>query len=845
MFNKNDISQARVSSETNRQSATDTTAPPKQICDKPLLDLLDALPGAIVLFDQCHHCRFVNRAFTRIFKWNRDEVDGAGVDFIPSGDMDAFFSAPGDNETEAPQPQLETTCRDKTGQRHTLRYSLHPFTRTAGGNSLCMAVIEHRPAEGQASTEVSQAQNELARQIHEGRRAQKINRILFSISNAVNTTENLNALYASIHEHLSTIIDLANFFIALHHKESNTITFPYFVDKVDTEYEHSVNFLETNSLTAEVIISGRPALLSEKDIRTRVVEKRILGTPPRIWIGVPLKVRDSVIGIMSTQSYTDPDHFDQIDLDILTAVSDQIAIAIERKRAQEASRESEAKYRTILASIEDGYYEVDMRGQLTFFNEALCGILGYAHKELAELNVKTLMNDDNAAILTRAFDDVLKTGRAIKARSCRLRRKDGSDCFLELGISLISGTDGRPMGFRGIARDVTERIQSEQQRQRLEQRLQQSQRLESLGKLAGGIAHDFNNLMMGIQGRTSMIMAGTAANHPHFGQLQGIEDCVKSATNLTKRLLGFARGGKYDVKPTNLNHLVRKSVDMFGRTKKEVAMTTEFQKNLWATEVDTNQIEQVLLNLFVNAWQAMPGGGRIGIRTENIALAEKEARHLAAKPGNYICLSVTDTGMGMDQKTIHKIFDPFFTTKSMGGGTGLGLASVYGIVKNHHGAISVYSEVGKGSTFRIYLPATDKVAQKEKTAVEGDLKKGTETILLVDDEELILDVGRQVLQMLGYRVITASSGKEAVQIYKKEKNTIDLSVIDMIMPEMNGGELYDRLKEADSNIKVILSSGYSMNDQALEILKKGCNGFIQKPFNMAQISEKIREVIDS
>jgi CheY-like chemotaxis protein len=283
---------------------------------------------------------------------------------------------------------------------------------------------------------------------------------------------------------------------------------------------------------------------------------------------------------------------------------------------------------------------------------------------------------------------------------------------------------------------------------------------------------------------------------------------------------------------------------MFSRTKREIPIHKKFQKNLWPVEVDQGQIEQVLLNLFVNAWQAMPHGGKILLETENLVLAEGDyTKPYALKQGKYIRISVTDTGIGMDPATLERIFEPFFTTKEVGRGSGLGLASAYGIIKNHNGIIDVSSEVGQGTTFKIYLPVSGKEVLQEDR-VNGRTYKGRETLLLVDDEKMIADVGKGMLEKLGYRVLLADSGKRALEVYEAQRDSIDLIILDMIMPDMGGSETFDQLKAMDPSIRVLLCSGYSLNGQASQIMKRGCNGFIQKPFNLEKISKKIREILD-
>jgi two-component system cell cycle sensor histidine kinase/response regulator CckA len=355
---------------------------------------------------------------------------------------------------------------------------------------------------------------------------------------------------------------------------------------------------------------------------------------------------------------------------------------------------------------------------------------------------------------------------------------------------------------------------------------------------------------MGIQGNTSLMLFDVQPGHPHYERLKSIEQHVQSGANLTKQLLGFARGGKYHVKPISPNEVVGKSSSMFGRTKKEIRIHHKLEEDVWHIEADQGQVEQVLLNLYVNAWQAMPGGGDLYIETENVTLGENALRPYNIKPGSYVKISVRDTGVGMDEATRKRIFEPFFTTKEMGRGTGMGLASAYGIIKNHGGAIDAVSEPGKGSTFYIYLPATAKDLPEEEILSEKILK-GDETILFVDDEEMIADVTRRMLENMGYKVFTARGGKEALELVEKackdEHSGVPrphLVILDLIMPEMSGSETFARLRKISADTKILLSSGYSLSAEARKLMQQGCDGFIQKPFTMKALSSKIREILD-
>jgi len=387
-----------------------------------------------------------------------------------------------------------------------------------------------------------------------------------------------------------------------------------------------------------------------------------------------------------------------------------------------------------------------------------------------------------------------------------------------------------------------ELMEKEREKEQFQAQIFRAQKLESLGVLAGGIAHDFNNLLTGIQGNASLMLLDVSEKHDFYEKLKNMEEYIQRGVALTRQLLGMARGGKYEVKPHDINTIVAHSAKMFGRTRREITIHEKYQEDISAVELDRGQIEQVLFNLFINAAQAMPAGGKIYLKTENVLLGEDSGNPHEVKPGKYVKISVTDTGVGMDEETCQKIFDPFFTTKEMGRGTGLGLASAYGIIKHHGGFIDVESEVGCGTSFYIYLPESDRVV-KEDSQPQETAYKGTGTILLVDDEEMVVDVGKQMLERLGYEVLTAASGRDAVDIYKQNGDKIDLVLLDMIMPDMGGGETFDLLRQVNPEVKVILSSGYSIDGKAQDILSRGCNGFIQKPFSLNKLSQKLKDIL--
>ncbi len=503
------------------------------------------------------------------------------------------------------------------------------------------------------------------------------------------------------------------------------------------------------------------------------------------------------------------------------------------RKQEEALRESEEKYRLLVENANDAIF-VAQDDVVKYANPSTLRITGYSGEELTQIPFVNLIHPEDRDMVFGRYIRALKSERVTSNYSFRSINKTGEELWLQINSVLISW-EGKP-AILNFVRDTSAE-------KRLEAQLMDIRKMEALGTLAGGIAHDFNNLLMGIQGRTSLMLMDTDFSQQHYEDLKGIEDIVKRAAGLNNQLLGFARKGKYQVNPTDLNKLVHNTSQMFGRTNKDVRINTKFQEDLWTVEVDRSQIEQVLFSLFFNSHDAMPGGGELYLQTENVTLDESFTEPDQLCAGKYVKMSVTDTGVGIDEAIRERIFEPFFTTKRMGRGTGLSLASAYGIIKNHSGMIHVYSKKDKGTTFSIYLPASEKEIIEQK-ALPEEIFRGTETVLLVDDEDMIIDIGEKILKMMGYEVITAISGREALRLYKENQAKIDLVVLDMIMPGMSGGETYDRLKGINPNVKVLLSSGYSMDGQASEILKRGCSGFIQKPFRMSHLSQIIREILD-
>jgi PAS domain S-box-containing protein len=522
-----------------------------------------------------------------------------------------------------------------------------------------------------------------------------------------------------------------------------------------------------------------------------------------------------------------------LDVEWFTADAAALVRVLGRVAAEEALRTSEETTRVLLDTASGAAFVMSATGIVLAANPAACERLGTS--ELVGRSLTEFLPADVAERRQQKGLEVLRTGRPLEFEDECLGRsfrtsihpiRDAGDSVIRLVVS---------------SQDITDDKRSVEEHRQLTQQLQQAQKMEAIGTLAGGIAHDFNNLLMAIQGNVSLAQFDLEPSDPQHRLLANIEKLIGSGAELTSKLLGYARRGKYESKPLLLNELVRETSETFGRMRKDISIHRILAENLKRIIADKGQLEQVLLNLFVNAADAMPAGGQLLLKTCNVTHHDIPAKGYHVVPGNYVRLEVHDTGVGIDPQIMDRIFDPFFTTKRMGRGTGLGLASAYGIVKGHGGYIIVESEKGQGSIFSVYLPATDQpVAPEPKPG--GRIESGAGTILLVDDELTVLEVTACLIERLGYTVVKAASGREALGLFRDQQG-FRLVILDMIMPEMSGGDVFDELKRINPAVKVLLASGYSLQGQAREIMNRGCTGFIQKPFTMEDLSLKLQTIM--
>jgi two-component system cell cycle sensor histidine kinase/response regulator CckA len=518
----------------------------------------------------------------------------------------------------------------------------------------------------------------------------------------------------------------------------------------------------------------------------------------------------------------------------------------ERKRGEEALRSSEEKYRNILESIEDGYYEVDTAGNFTFFNDSMCRIYGYPREELMGMNYRQYTDQENAKKLYQGFNKVYRTGESTKEFDWEIIRKDGTKRYVETSVSLIKDPSGNRVGFRGVVRDITERKRAEQEMTALQEQLRQSQKMEAVGRLAGGIAHDFNNLLTVIQGNCQLALMDLRKEDPLRKNIQEVNEASEKAADLTRQLLAFSRKQILEMKVLDLNLILQRLDKMLHRLLGEdIELVTIRTEGIGKIKADPGQIEQVIINLAVNSRDAMPEGGKLTIETANAELDEEYAsRRIGVQPGRYVVLSVSDTGVGMTQEVKERVFEPFFTTKEKGKGTGLGLSTVYGIVKQSGGNIWVYTEPGQGTTFKVYFPRVDEPLTELKEEVSKEVPRGNEMVLIVEDEETVRKLAMRMLKGLGYRVLAAPEGGGALLLCEEFKEPIHLILTDVVMPGMSGRKLVDRLKEIHPEMKVLYMSGYTDNAIVHHgVLEEGTN-FIQKPFTLDGLARKVREVLD-
>jgi PAS domain S-box-containing protein len=666
------------------------------------------------------------------------------------------------------------------------------------------------------------------------KRAELERQVTFEIIHAVNVTDNLDDLLRLIHIALKKVLYAENCFIALYESATGMFHFPFFVDQYD---EAPPPQRVGRSCTAHVYRTGQAMLIPQRTFDLLAAEGKVelVGTPSPSWLGVPLRTPAATIGVLVVQHYEDENAYTERDQEFLASVGGQIALAIERKRSEEKVRESEARLRVLVEQLPAVLWTVDRDLR---FTSALGA--GFARLKIKPNEIVGMSLLDYFETTDQTFLPIAAHRRAVAGEpmTFHVEWKSGSyACHVEP----LRDSDGQVSGAICMSLDITDRKQ-------LEEQLRQAQKMEAVGRLAGGIAHDFNNLLMVIQGYGDLLVERLPTGDPLRRNAEQIQMASQRASSLTRQLLAFSRKQMLAPKILNIQTVVADMEKILRRLiGEDIRLETSSAPDLGLVKADRSQIEQVILNLAVNARDAMPQGGRLTIETANVELDASYSHPPAVlSPGKYVMLAVTDNGCGMDAETQAHVFEPFFTTKEKGKGTGLGLATVYGVVKQSGGYVWVYSEPGRGTSFKIYLPGIAETAVPAGREGKSDMQvpqRGSETILLVEDEKGVRELAREYLASSGYTVIEAEDGHTALELAAMHVGPIHLLLTDVVMPGISGRELAERVGQIRPGIKIIYMSGYT--DQAVVhhgILDNDAI-LLQKPFTLMTLAGKLREML--
>jgi len=786
------------------------------IIQKAYLDqLVECAPEAITILDSCHQVTRINSEFTRMFGFALEEALGRLLDeLVVPPDRTAESDWIQEAVEKGQKVTLETKRRRKDGTLVDVSVSCAPVMVGAKRVGICV----------------------LYRDIEEHKRAQTLSSALYRIAERTSAASHLQGFYASIHNIVGELMNARNFYIALYDPATELLTFPHFVDEHDPAPAPK---RLGRGLTEYVLRTGDPLLATPKVFEELVAkgEVELIGAPSLDWMGVPLRAGSQTFGVLVVQSYREDVRFGERDKEVLTFVSQQLASAIDHKRHEEALRQSESRYRSLVQSAVYGIYRSSVDGRFLDVNPALIHMLGYdSADELVKLDPQREVFVEPAEH-ERLLQEFQRTG-CLDSAEVRWKRKDGSVITVRLSGRAATELDEADQALEIIAEDITDR-------RALEDQFRQAQKMEAVGRLAGGVAHDFNNLLMVVSGYTEVLMEALDQNDPLLVKVQAIQQAADRATTLTRQLLAFSRKQLLELKVVDVNSIVADMERLLRPLIGEnIDLTTKLTPNVGHTRADAGQLEQVIMNLVVNAKDAMPDGGRILIQTSEADPDTARREHSLIEPGTYILLSVSDTGAGMDRETQSRIFEPFFTTKEKGKGTGLGLSTVYGIVKQGGGYIFAQSEPGCGTTFRIYLPRVADPADSPRVDKHAQAAAGgSETVLLVEDEESVRELVRETLKTRGYTVIEASDGIAGMRVSEEYQGNIEILITDVVMPGMSGRELAKRVAAARPNIRVLYLSGYTEDAIIHEGALEPGTGFLQKPFTLQVLARKVREVL--
>ena len=793
---------------------------------------------------------YVNQRLNEMLGYLEGELEGQDhwVVYHPAYQILTRERAKARMRGEEPPPQYEVTLQRKDGTF----FEGEIFARAIllGSNpgvQVWIRDITHR----------KRAEEALRESEENAKRTAQVNSTMAEIGRIISSTLSIEDVYEQFAVEAKKIIPFDRIAIGLIDQEQGTYRFAYTSGiEIPDRYKGYTGHL--SGIVREVI-GTRSGLLFQLEKEEGFVEDypELLipyQTGVRSVMAAPLIARDQVVGVLylaslSSKAYTEKD------LKLVDEVATQIAGAIanaqlyaQLKQTEETLREGEKRYRDLYDEAPVGYHTLDNQGRITGVNRQERLMLGYSAEEMLGQPVWNFVSDEEAQV---SKEMLLAKLAGLQPPSKGLerdyKRKDGTSIPVLVDDRLLKDDDGRIIGIRTTITDNTDRKRAEEEKEKLQAQLNQAQKMESVGRLAGGIAHDFNNMLGIIVGNAELAMLQVDPAEPHFNNIQEILKASQRSANLVRQLLAFARKQTVSPKVLDLNDTVLGMLKMLRRLiGEDINLAWVPGLDLWPVKIDPSQIDQILANLAVNARDAIAGVGRLTIETKNVVFDESYcADNPGFTPGEYVLLTVHDEGAGMSEEALEHLFEPFFTTKEVGKGTGLGLATVYGIVKQNDGFINVYSQPGKGTTFKIYLPSYFEAGVMEVSAspAEVELPKGTETVLIVEDEVGILYTTRELLQTLGYKTLTARTATEAMGWAEEYGGEIHLLITDVVMPEMNGRELAERLISMRPRMKTLFMSGYSADVIAHRGVLDPDVHFIEKPFSAKALAAKLREVL--